>query len=306
MKYVTSLLRRFYGKLIVPVISSYYRKTTEYTNTGKIALCCIAKLENEYIRFFVEYYKNLNFDKIIIYDNNEPDGELFEDVIDDYIKSGFAEIINFRGKKSAIKDAYQDCYDRYNKEYDWIAFFDCDEFLTFADNTKDIHSFLSQEIYSPYQIIQINWMVYGDNEMLDTDGKNVIERFKNPIKPYDFKTIYQKFPENGHIKSILRGGLHHIVWNSPHYPTNRYYRCCNPRGKTVTISHKQEIDYSKAYLRHYSTKTIGEWVKYKIMKGNTVYSIGETSFDAFYRYNKKTEEKERYAKALMSKFGIIN
>ncbi len=44
-------------------------------------------MENDYIRFFVEYYKNLHFDKIFIYDNNDIDGEKFEDVINDYIQS---------------------------------------------------------------------------------------------------------------------------------------------------------------------------------------------------------------------------
>lgn len=296
-----SRIQGIYNRLISLTIGLIVRRITVYNNTGKIALCCIAKLENEYIRFFVEYYKHLHFDKIIIYDNNDPDGELFEDVIGDYIQSGLVEIIDFRGKRNAMLESYQDCYDRCNKEYDWIAVFDCDEFLTFADGTDDIHTFLNQELYKPFQVIHFNWMVFGDNEMLDTDGRNVIERFKNPILPYDFKTAYRTFPENNHVKSIVRGGLHYIKWDrSPHTPYSRYYRCCNPKGMPTRLSSKQEMDFSKAYLRHYSTKTIGEWVRYKIKRGNSIYSKGETSFEAFYRYNKKTSEKVRYAESLMA------
>lgn len=69
------------------VLQRYDSRKSNYTKTGKIALCCIAKMENDYIRFFVEYYKNLHFDKIFIYDNNDIDGEKFEDVINDYIQS---------------------------------------------------------------------------------------------------------------------------------------------------------------------------------------------------------------------------
>jgi hypothetical protein len=146
-------------------------------------------------------------------------------------------------------------------------------------------------------------MVYGDNELLDSDGRNVIERFKNPIMPYDFQTKYLNFPENCHIKSVLRGGLYHIVWNCPHNPDNKYYKCCNPSGISITLSYKQSIDHSVSYLRHYSTKTIGEWVKYKVKRGNSVYSVGETSFEAFYRYNIVTEEKKRYAEKLLNSNG---
>lgn len=59
-------------------------------------LAC-AKLENNYLREWVEWYKNLGFTNVIIYDNNDPDGERFEEVIDDYIKEGFVIVEDIRG-----------------------------------------------------------------------------------------------------------------------------------------------------------------------------------------------------------------
>ena len=35
----------------------------------KVALCCIGRTENQYAIEFVEWYKNLGFDKIFVYDN---------------------------------------------------------------------------------------------------------------------------------------------------------------------------------------------------------------------------------------------
>ena len=95
LKYILNTYLSFLKPIIVwmiktcctPIIGFYNRRWTQYTKTGKIALCCIAKMENDYIRFFVEYYKNLHFDKIFIYDNNNTDGEKFEDVKNDYIQS---------------------------------------------------------------------------------------------------------------------------------------------------------------------------------------------------------------------------
>ena len=65
-------------------------------NLNKVCLCAVAKEENKYIREFVEHYKNYDIDKIYIFDNNDRKGEKFEDVIYDYIKSGFVELIDYR------------------------------------------------------------------------------------------------------------------------------------------------------------------------------------------------------------------
>jgi hypothetical protein len=266
-------------------------------------------MENDYIRFFVEYYKDLHFDKIIIYDNNELDGERFEEVIGDYIKLGFVELVDFRGKAAPQMEAYQDAYDRYNKDYDWLAFFDCDEFLTFVDNTNDIHVFLSRDIYKPFQVIHFNWMDYGDNDMLDNDGRNVIDRFEKPILPYSFKAQGHRIPDNKHVKSIVRGGLYNIKWSNPHSPKSEFYHSCNNIGHSVKIGlYYQDIDYSISYLRHFKTKTIGEWIKCKMRRGD-VYFTGEKgrhkgSLDEFFMYNEKTEDKMLYAEKLIHKYNI--
>lgn len=293
-----------YNTFYIPLKGIYKRRWTKYTQTGKIALCCIAKMENEYIRYFVDYYKGLCFDKIFLYDNNDPDGERFDDVLSEHIQSKFVEVVDFRGKAVAQLMAYQDCYEKHNKEYSWIAFFDCDEFLTFADGTKDVHHFLRKMKFLPYQVIHINWQVYGDNDLLDSDGRNVIDRFKNPVLPYDFKAQYCDIPENNHVKSIIRGGLSNIIWiKNPHTPTYILYHCCNAMGNNVNLdSPFQEYDFSIAYIRHYTTKTIGEWVRNKMRRGIPDRSRESwrehLNLDFFFRYNKKTKEKLAYVKKI--------
>lgn len=292
--------------ILFPLKCIYHRRWSQYTRTGDIALCCIAKMENDYIRFFVEYYQRLHFDKIIIYDNNDSDGEIFEDVINDYIQSGFVEIIDFRGRKVGQLSAYQDCYDRFNKQYDWIAFFDCDEFLTFTDGVDDIHGFLSKKKFLPYQLMHINWKVYGDNDLLDNDGGSVVDRFKEPITPYDFKAQYLDIPVNDHIKSIVRGGLSYVRWNeTPHTLAGLDYHCCNPLGESVRANSPfQDYDFSVAYIRHYTTKTIGEWVKNKMKRGipdrpDECWKI-HLNLDTFFWYNRKTDEKLLYAESILN------
>ena len=44
-------------------------------NSMKVASCSIVRLENAYIREFVEHQQKIGFDKVFIYDHNLPDGE---------------------------------------------------------------------------------------------------------------------------------------------------------------------------------------------------------------------------------------
>lgn len=223
----------------------------------KILLCCIGKNENRYIREFVEHYKNIGFSKIRLYDNNDPDGERFEEVIGDYIDSGFVEMIDYRGEKMCQIKAYNECYKEYSNEYDWIAFFDIDEFLE-LNGYKNINNYLSNEMFDNYDMIHINWMVYGDNDILFYNKEQLVKRFKTPIS-LD-KCIAYSFPENYHIKSIIKGGINNFIWEgTPHTPVLEL-KCCNADGLIVS-SRSPLVVYSfkNAFLKHYGTKTIEEY-----------------------------------------------
>lgn len=276
------------------------RINIKYNHTGKIALCCIGKCENNYIREWVEYHVGIGFDKIFIYDNNDTNGEHFEDVIQDYIDSGKCEIVSYRGRKCCQEEAYHDCYVNNKDNYDWIAVFDIDEFLTLKKH-KTVKEFLNDPLYNDFQLIHLNWMCYGDNGMLDNDGRPCQERFATPL-PYDIRR-FKDFPENNHIKSIVRGGLKHINWRFIAHTPWCFYHCCDATGKECEVrSPYNPYNFDVAYFRHYSTKTIGEWIKVKQARG-----YGDTEdedakkklgIDVFFMLNERTPEKEAYAATL--------
>ena len=47
----------------------------------RVCLCAIIKDENKYIIHFIEHYKNLGYDHMYIYDNNDINGENVKKVI---------------------------------------------------------------------------------------------------------------------------------------------------------------------------------------------------------------------------------
>ena len=95
----------------------------------KVCACVIGKKENLYVREFVEHYKLYGVDKIFIYDNNEIEGEVFNNVLSDYISNEFVEIINYRGKNQAQLQMLNNCYNNNKEIYDWFIMFDMDEYI---------------------------------------------------------------------------------------------------------------------------------------------------------------------------------
>ena len=98
-----------------------------------IILCVIGKNENLYAKEYINHYKNLGFNHIFIYDNIDINDERFSDILHNEIESGFISIIDFIGYKSYSNstqiEAYYDCYKRNNRDYNWLSFYDFDEYL---------------------------------------------------------------------------------------------------------------------------------------------------------------------------------
>lgn len=274
----------------------------------KTLLCCIGRRENQYIREYVEWYKNLGFTNIVICDNNYDGEEHFEEAIGDYVKSGFVIIEDYRNRTECQHQAYTDCYKKYGKDYDWIAFFDCDEFLTLT-RKKNIDEYLSSILFKKYNMIHINWMCYGDCDRIEAGEGTLIERFPTPVMPYDFKKTYD-FPENNHVKSIVRGGLDNVEFNKvgwSHTPIG-VDTCCNNKGIVCRASSAfAPYDFTEAYIKHFVTKSTEEYVN-KIKRGFPDQIVNESKYefliDLYFKINKKTQEKvDKINSLLGTKYG---
>ena len=225
----------------------------------KIAICVIAKQENKYIIEFINYYQKIGFEKIILYDNNNINGEIFDDLLKKYIRKNFVEIINFRGIYKPQRAAYMHCYNNNKNIFDWIAFYDVDEFL-YLINYNNIKNFLSSDIFKNCSSILINWKYYGDNNHLFYDSKPIMERFKIPFEfPKNYKDLILKCAS----KSIIRGGLN-ITWaHFPHFLKSQ--SICRPNGEIIHDPFSSP-QYSIAYIKHYATKSTEEYAD-RLIKG---------------------------------------
>lgn len=264
----------------------------------KSAICAIARHENDYLLEWLTYHLNIGFDTIFLYDNNDSEDDSVSILIYNNHLQDKVKIIDYRNKKAAQLNAYNSCYSNFGKEVDWIAFTDIDEFVTLNPNSgfQTINAYLEE--VNNFDVIFINWMFYGDNDLIHKEAKGLIARFPKAI-PLDS-------PINQHIKSIARTGLDLKFIRNPHCPDGNFRICDDCQKELLENGPFKKPSYNKLYIRHYATKTIEEYIQNKILRGAADSIHNPYKLDLFYEYNKRTKEKENIEKCLLPQFHRIS
>ena len=230
-----------------------------------VCVCTLGKMENRYIREFVEHYKNYGVNKIFLYDNNDINGEKFEDVISDYINNSFVEIINIRGNSTPRFAFMNDCYHKNYDKYDWLIFYDVDEFIHLNDYSN-IGKFLSEQKFVGCEVIYLNYVHHTDNNLLHYDNRSLAERFpqKERKAQHRFGTPQIKPILRGHKPNIKIGCLHRFSYDLINCNGYGY------RDKAIDIRTKSP-DYDNYYIIHYFSKSTEEFIE-KIKRGDSLKS----------------------------------
>ena len=226
-------------------------------------------------------------------------------ILEDYIATGLVEIIDARGKKAFQMEAYTEYFNNNKDKYDWICYFDIDEYLAF-NHCKNIKQYLSKPVFAQYDMIHINWKIYDDNEQLYYSSKPVWERFTHPMDPD--RCFKYDFPENDHIKSIIRTDIKHDVkFTNPHTideGKEKFLRVCDNTGMEVKNEpFVHPYNWDEAYLMHYKCKTIDEYVRIRLTRGRATTTKDFINLDMFKNHNNWTADKEKICKILIGHLG---
>jgi hypothetical protein len=212
-------------------------KKFKVKNLGiKVALVCIAKNEDDYIQEWIDYNLKLGFDQIYIYQNDWRCS----------IEHPNVTKIEYDGV-GRQNEAYNDFMQERSSNYDWVAYFDVDEFLVLKKHFS-IKDFINS--YMEYNVIGINWRLFGDNGLTEKgDDLSVLKRFTKRQKGL-----------NPHVKSIVK------VTDPPmrvglHTSEKENVLVVGTNGKTFVGPLNYEGDYRVAQLNHYFTKTKQEFIE---------------------------------------------
>lgn len=214
----------------------------------RTALVCIAKDEDLYIEEWISYHLAIGFDKIFVLANEwnySTDNKR-------------VEVIPFPSFEYALdmqSKAYNYALRILKGSYDWVAFYDVDEFLCLKKHS-DVKSFIKEFYPHRPKAIAVNWAFYGDNGLSEvSDSYSLLERF----------TKRQAEPDK-HIKVIVSLKGNHYFSEQPH-STNLEWTDQNLRVGTGPFNENASIDM--AQINHYWCKTREEYDKFKMPNGQT-------------------------------------
>jgi len=213
--------------------------------TIKIVLVCIAKDEDIYIEEWLKYHHKLGFDHIFIYENNWKCN----------LNLPYLTKISWDGDYQQII-IYNSFIDNYKNDYDYVAFFDCDEFLVLKKHSN-IHDFIKE--YGNKNI-SVNWQFYGSGGKINRENNSLLKQFTK-----------RENSVNEHIKTILYLKNETKMWIA-HHP---YLPTFDTNGKSFIGAFNPNGPVDVIVLNHYKDKTLEDF-KIRIKRGNADWDRRET------------------------------
>lgn len=278
----------------------------------KFLLCAMCKLENHYLGEWITYHLNIGFDKIVLIDNNDTEGEFSENIynvseVKEGVEREVVEIVPLNNGKYLQQIQYIKVYERYKYEYSWFCFLDIDEFLVLKTH-KSIKEFVDQDKFNNFNAIRLCWQCYDDNDLIEVinNNYNVRERF----------TRLSDCPDSTTVKTIFRSFKdEEVLIPNPHSVMAISLRSCNSVGEEVSLGQKPNIplmnvSLKDAFIAHYPTKTLQEYLETKIKRGGSAQSLealkNKYNMNYFFRYNKDSADKRNYLASKNIEYTIPN
>lgn len=250
----------------------------------RVGIIAIAKNENLYLQEWIDWHLGLGFNEIII--------GLNDDEFKPLITNPRVTYKDYSGVDKLQSLAYTQLYQEYQKDYDWIAFFDIDEFVM-LDGFNSIQDFLQG---FDCDVVRLSCLHYSDGDMLDADGDySVLSRFKEEYRT-NLDTFVKSFI-NTRIELGERKIYGHGIYDKTLDARNALNDPCECFNQ-----HTNRIVDKVAWINHYPTKTIGEYIRQKYKRGGANGNPGRYSNweQYFFRTNRKTQEKIDYANKLIN------
>ena len=264
------------------------KKNENNSKKLKVGLCTLGKKENRYIREFISHYKNYGVDRIFLYDNNNINDERFDDVLSDYLKIKYVKIFNYRGIEAPQFNIFNHCYKNNNKKYDWLLFYDIDEFINLK-NLTNIKELLINKKFKKCKLIYLNCLRHTDNDLIFYDNRTLAERF--PYINWKSKIFT--------VKSMIRGKIKNVTFKTSHW-LDRSITGCNSIGKKVKpkkikkMNNINNLDPRYYYIDHYCFKSTEEYIS-KINKGDGIFGYNNLTrmykIHLYFLYNNITLQK---------------
>lgn len=251
----SKIVKLFFSFILFPLwFFKYFFKVKEGKEYKyKLAAVMIAKNEASYIIEWIEFHKNLGFDKFIIYDNDSDDD--LKSVLQKHIDIGILDYYYYPGKCKQ-NYAYNDAIKKYKKKIKYMIMIDGDEFLYPTNPNDSIYEIVDNIMTKNHNVggLTISWLCFGSNGHINRPDGLVISNYTRRGE--------DTFSHN--FKSIVNPRKVAMYFN-PHYAIYKHkYYGFNTSLKRIDICPMKDItemDLSLLRINHYFTKSKEEFIK---------------------------------------------
>lgn len=223
---------------------------------GRLAFCLRFRDEARFLAEWLDYYVAAGVDHFYLYNNFSKDD--FQSVLAPYIAGGKVTLIDWP-RAPASPDAENDCIRRTIGRFDWVGFFDADEFAVIADG-RAIPDFLAD--YPDACGLALHNFHFGSNGHKNRPQGWVIDAYTR-----------RDANANIHFKMLVRPDKVTRNRNSHNF----YYRggrwAVNEEGRPVCGSLDDRPSTKRAWLNHYLYKSLEDYLE-KASRGSTLDRSG--------------------------------
>lgn len=215
-----------------------------------LALCCIAKDEDPFLREWLAYHSLLGVEHFYVYDNcsRRPVSELLKGF------AGADRVTVRRIQGSAMQlPAYNDCLATAGSEFRWLGFIDLDEFLL-PLRDDDLRVLLGE--FEDYGGLCAPWHLFGSSGHLARPAGPVIRNYTEAFDPPDSfqsKCIVQAARVaqalSPHFFSYRDG---YYCVNDEHYPLPPLCQPSFSSGRLLRVNHyfvRSQEDFEEKLAR---------------------------------------------------------
>lgn len=238
----------------------------------KIAVAAIIKNEHKYLKEWIDYNLSIGFTGIHLWEDVGSDShfEITEPYGNQVCLHPYSEVDDY-----ALPEYGGTCHqDRmishflahYREEFDWVAFIDPDEFITF-DQDWDLEKLISR-VGSLNSGIYLRWIMYGASGRIEAPTEGTV--FTNyPYRCYDeLRHLTWKVKSLVNLKQAKKMLNNHIVQDGV---------------TTLGVPSLVAVTSDRAKVNHYYTKSWEDWAWKICIRGDVFAS--NRRIDEFFYFN---------------------
>lgn len=240
----------------------------------RACVCAIIKDEQDYLDEWIRHNLSIGFSEIYLYEDygSMPHDEICQRYSNVHLIS-VSSVVSKKDFKNRQGLVYERFMRDYRLEFDFCAFIDIDEFIMFEDGwnlKKLLREFIDDNGVCLY------WKQMTANGHIFKPKGGVVDSYKDYLVDYKHDSMWN-------MKTILN-------MNHP-FLRIKYVHWCDSVFNTMHLMTRKIRCYRKAWINHYYTKSLYEYLMQLVQRGDAYY--GNRKLNGFWIINKDMAKDKR-------------